>query len=168
MSEWFTLGEPNADWEGDRQTILLPPIALHWSPEIGRTQGLGERCSRPFLLVGPVVCLAGHRKCHQHPERWLSENIHRSQRWNKVLNGKKMIQSQGVGEDVGADVAPKKLKTGDLDVPSVFPQTLPATPVMFGQGRKIGTPCSSRLRCWPETRVCSCHDRFGKKHNVVS
>ena len=74
---------------------------------------------------------------------------------------KRLIQSQLAGGDVDVDVAPKTRpiwKLQSLDVPSAFspPNILRKQVVLDvyrSQGRKNGTLCSSRLRCWPETQM---------------
>ena len=53
-------------------------------------EGSGERCSRPFVLVGLTVFLAGHRQCHQYPERWLSENIRQIPKMEQTAEWKKV------------------------------------------------------------------------------
>ena len=95
---------------------------FRWLPQ-SRTQGSGERCSRPFVLVGLTVFLAGHRQCHQYPERWLSENICQIPKMEQTAEWKKVDPvATGWGGCRCRCRSKRKtdLETGDLDVPCVF------------------------------------------------
>lgn len=144
-SEWMVhTWEPNADWEGYQQTI--------WNCRQFR-RGVRWKVLA-FVLVGLTVFLAGHRQCHQYPERWLSENMRQIPKMEQTAEWKKVDPvATGWGGCRCRCRSKRKtdLETGDLDVPCVFAhwniscQQLPFW--MFGaaKGARMGL---SVLHAW--------------------